>query len=128
MTASSLTPADYDRLMQANLKRVFNEREVSRRLAAIGELYAENAVLNEPDASVQGHLAISDAVTALLDSLPADFVIVAQAPASGHHGIGRMAWRIGPPDGPVAVTGMDIAHFEGDRIHSLTVFLDRAPD
>ena len=115
---------DYDRLMQANLQRVFGERDAERRLDAIRALYAEDAVLNEPHASVQGHVAIRDAVTALLASLPPDFVFTAAGPASGHHGIGRLRWRSGPAGGPVAVTGMDIAQIEDGLIRVLTVFVD----
>lgn len=120
----SEAPIDYDGLMQKNLVRVFNERDAGRRLEAIRGLYAEDAVLNEPHASAKGHAAISDAVSALLASLPAGFVFTAVGPAIGHHGIGHLHWRSGPPGGPVAVSGMDIAHFEGSRIHSLTVFLE----
>jgi hypothetical protein len=35
---------DYNRLMQANLMRVFNERDAGRRIVAIRELYADDAV------------------------------------------------------------------------------------
>jgi hypothetical protein len=121
MSARSI---DYDGLMQENLARVFGERDAGRRNEAIRELYAEDAVLNEPHASAKGHAAISEAVTALLASLPQEFVFRAVGPAVGHHNVGRLKWRSGPPDGPAAVTGMDIAHFEGGRIHSLYVFLD----
>src|ERR1700687_4383634 len=117
---------DYNRLMQANLMRVFNERDAGRRIVAIRELYAEDAVLYEPDASAKGHTAISEAVTALLSHLPPIFVFSAAGPAIGHHNIGRLRWRSGPPDGPVAVAGMDVAHFEQGRIHSLYVFLEPA--
>ncbi|MBY0504001.1 MAG: nuclear transport factor 2 family protein [Bryobacteraceae bacterium] len=122
----SQTPVDYDRLMQANLGRVFGERDATRRIQAIRELYAEDAVLNEPHASVKGHVAINEAVTALLAGLPPHFVFSSAGQAVGHHRVGRLKWRSGPPDGPVAVTGMDVAHFEGGLIHSLYVFLDPA--
>ena len=36
---------DYNRLMYANLMRVFNERDAGRRIVAIRELYADDAVL-----------------------------------------------------------------------------------
>lgn len=124
MSPLSDAPIDYDGLMQQNLVRVFNEHDAGRRLAAIRTLYAEDAALNEPHASAKGHAAISDAVGALLASLPPGFVFTAAGAAIGHHGIGRLHWRSGPPGGPVAVTGMDIAHVEGGRIHSLTVFLE----
>ena len=76
---------DYNRLMQANLTRVFNERDGGRRIVAIRELYADGAVLHEPDTSAKGHAAIFDAVTALLAHLPPNFVFTAAGPAIGHH-------------------------------------------
>ncbi|HYP13010.1 MAG TPA: nuclear transport factor 2 family protein [Bryobacteraceae bacterium] len=121
-----MTPLDYDGLMQANLARVFSERDAISRLVAIRELYAEDAVVYEPDSSATGHAAISEAVSALLAHLPPHFVFKADGPGIGHHNVGRLKWRSGPSDGPAAVTGMDVAHFEKGRIQSLYVFLDPA--
>jgi ribosomal protein L2 len=115
---------DYDGLMQANLARVFGEHNADKRMKAIRELYAEDAVLNEPHDSAKGHAAINEAVTALLASLPSGFVFSSIGPAIGHHNIGRLKWGSGPPNGPAVATGMDIAHFEGNLIHSLFVFLE----
>jgi SnoaL-like domain len=126
LTHTNGAPIDYDGLMQVNLQRVFGERDAGRRIEAIRELYAEDAVMNEPHASFKGHAAINEAVSALLASLPPSFVFRALGPAMGHHSIGHLQWSSGPQGGPVAVTGMDIAHFENGRIHSLFVFLDPA--
>ncbi|AHE54608.1 nuclear transport factor 2 family protein [Sphingomonas sanxanigenens] len=114
---------DYDRMMKANLLTVFNERDEGRRLEAVRTLYREDAVLHEPHASVRGHAAINDAVGRLLATLPADVAFVAEGPAVGHNGVGRLKWRSGP-DPDAAVTGTDVAQFEGGRILSLHVFLD----
>jgi ketosteroid isomerase-like protein len=83
---------DYDSLMQANLARVFNERDVARRMNAIAELYANDATLFEPHTSATGHDAISQVVDTLLASLPPDFVFTAIGAAVGHHGVGRLRW------------------------------------
>lgn len=115
---------DYHGLLQANLERVFSERDAGKRLEVIQRLYAPEAVLYEPQAAIAGHAAICATVTALLASLPADCVFRALGPATGHHGIGRLLWSAGPPHGPAAVTGMDIAHIENGRIRALFVFLD----
>lgn len=123
-TAKPQTPIDYDSLMHANLTRVFGERDSSRRIKAIAELYADDATLYEPDTEAKGHAAINRAVESLLSHLPPNFAFTSIGPAVGHHGIGRLRWQSGPPNGPVAVTGMDVAHFEEGRIHSLYVFLD----
>ena len=115
---------NYDGLMRANLARVFGEHNADQRIKAIRELYAEDAVLHEPHDSAKGHAAINEAVTSLLASLPTGFVFSPIGPAMGHHNMGRLKWQSGPPGGPPVVTGMDIAHFEGDLIHSLFVFLE----
>jgi hypothetical protein len=122
----SAPPLDYEGLMQANLTRVFGERDTSRRLKAIAELYAPDATLFEPDSTATGHAAISQAVATLLSSLPPNFAFTAIGPAVGHHGVGRLRWQAGPPNGPVAVTGTDVARFEAARIQTLHVFLDPA--
>jgi len=126
MSIQPKAPIDYDRLMQANLGRVFNERDAGRRIAAIRELYAEDAVLYEQDSEAKGCAAIDAAAASVLSSLPPDFTFKAIGPAIGHHGIGRLRWQAGPPNGPVAVNGMDVAHFQNGRIHSLYVFLEPA--
>ena len=121
MSAESI---GYNGVMQANLARVFGERDASRRMNAIADLYAEDATLYEPDALATGHAAISQAVDVLLSGLPPNFVFTAVGPAVGHHGMGRLRWQSGPPSGPVAVTGTDVARFEHGRIQTLHVFLD----
>jgi SnoaL-like domain len=115
---------DYDGLMRANLARVFNERDVTRRMNAIAELYANDATLFEPHALATGHDAISQAVGTLLASLPPNLLFTANGPAVGHHGVGRLRWQSGPPNSPVAVTGTDVARIERGRIQTLHVFLD----
>jgi len=130
MTGSSKPKAgaiDFDALMQANLVRVFGERDADRRRAALRELYAEDAVLYEPQAVASGWEAISAAVGSLLDGMPPGFTFSPAGQAVGHNGVGRLFWRAGPPAGPVAVTGTDVAHVEGGRIKTLHVFLDPAP-
>ena len=88
---------DYETIMQANLERVFGERDSARRIEAIRELYVEDAELHEPQQSVRGHDAISQAVTDLLAQLPPDFTFTAIRPALALNHIARLQWRAGPP-------------------------------
>ena len=116
---------DYDGRMRSNLTRVFGERDADKRIAAIRELYADDAVLYEPpNSSATGYAAISQAVEELLSHLPPNFAFTAIGPAVGHHGMGRLRWQAGPPNGPVAVTGTDVAQFAGGHIQTLHVFID----
>jgi hypothetical protein len=122
---TAATPIDYDGSMQANLTRVFGERDAGRRLLAIRALYAEDAVLNEPHAAVRGHVAINDAVSAVLAHLPPTASFQAVGKAQGHHSIGLLRWRSVSTDQAVIVTGTDVMHFQPDGlIHSAFVFLD----
>ena len=115
---------EYDGVMQANLTRVFGERDTARRITAIADIYADDAVLYEPATSATGHAAICDAVEALLSNLPPNFVFTAIGPAVGHHGLARLRWQSGPPGDPAAVTGTDVACIEDGLIRTLHVFLD----
>jgi hypothetical protein len=118
---------DYDGLMRANAVRVFSERDPARRLIAIRDLYAADAVVTEPEVVSKGEAAISDAISALLANLPPGFAFTPLGPAVGHHGVGRLPWKGGPPGGPAAVTGLDVAHFKDGRIQALYVFIDPPP-
>ncbi len=118
---------DFDALMKANLARVFGERDRGRRRAALDELYTADAKLYEPDNVFAGRDAINGAVDALIARLPPGFVFTPNGIAVGHHGLGRLTWRAGPPGGPAAVTGTDVAQVEAGRIKSLHVFLDPEP-
>lgn len=125
MSSRPASAIDYDRLMQANLASVFNERDARKSVEAIGELYHEDAVRYEPPhTAAEGHAAISEAVARLLASLPIDFAFTATGPALGHHDFGRLRWLAGPPNGPAAVNGMDVARFQDGRIRSLHVFIE----
>jgi hypothetical protein len=123
-TTGTAGAADLDALMQANIVRVFNERNPDRRRAALGELYAEDARLYDPETAATGQDAISRAVDDLHRMLPPDFVFAATGHAVGHNGAARLFWRAGPPGGTAVITGTDVAHIEDGRIKLLYVFVD----
>ena len=123
MSSRPAAATDYDRLMQANLAHVFNERDARKRMGAIGEIYAEDAVLYEPpDTAAQGHAGISQAVTLLLASLPPYFAFTATGPdlsfakMGSPPSIGRLRRQAGPPSGPVAVMLWNFVSSSKDRI------------
>ncbi|WP_035201201.1 nuclear transport factor 2 family protein [Agrobacterium tumefaciens] len=115
---------DYDGLMQGHLYRVFAERDVERRRAAIRELYAETVSVFEPGAEATGHNGLDHTVDAILSKAPPNFVFGTFGPAVGHHGIGRMRWHFGPEGAPPVVTGLDVVEIVDGKIAKLYVFLD----
>jgi hypothetical protein len=123
---AAVSALEIDDLLQANIVRVFNERDPDRRRVALRELYTEDAMLYDPENVASGQVAISEAVDKLLHRLPPDFVFISVGRAVGHNGVARLFWRAGPPAGPVAVTGTDIVHIADGRINRLYVFVDPA--
>lgn len=118
------TAIDFDGLMQANLYRVFGERHATKRIAAIRELYAEDAVVYEEGVEAVGHAGVDQVVDAVLSKAPPSFVFGTFGPAIGHHAIGRMRWHFGPVGGPPVVTGLDVVTIVNSRIKALHVFVD----
>jgi hypothetical protein len=111
-------------VLQANLERVFNERDATRRRQAIEELYAADAVLYEQQAKYSGTVAIDGAITHLLGSLPPTLVFELVAPVMQNHEMVKLLWRGHLPDGTTLVTGTDVAQVEGGRINTIHVFVD----
>lgn len=118
---------DYDGLMQAHLYRVFAERDVENRRAAIREIYTETVSVYELEAEATGHEGVDHTVEAILSKAPPSFVFGTFGPAVGHHAIGRMRWYFGPAEGPPVVSGTDVVEIADGRIAKLYVFLDPTP-
>ena len=123
-TAREAGEPDHDGLLRANLRRVFNERDAARRLAALAELFVAEPVLYEPDGVVTGRAAIAEVAGKLLDQFGPAFRFTPEGAGVGHHGLGALRWRGGPEGGPPAVTGTDVAEIVDGRIARLWVLLD----
>lgn len=122
MTDTEQEP-DYDQLLRANLERVFNERDMVKRNAALAALYVADPILYEPTAIVRGQAAISEVVAKLLQEFGPEFRFVPDGVAVGHHGVAVLHWR-SSPSGPHAVTGMDTAEVVDGKIARLWVLLN----
>jgi hypothetical protein len=120
----SATEPNYDRLLRANLERVFNERDAGRRAAALDELYVADPVMFEPTDIVAGKVAIATVAGKLLDQFGPTFRFRPIGTAVGHHGLGVLPWQAGPDGGPIAVTGADVAEVVDGRIARLWVLLN----
>lgn len=124
MSDTTTPEPDYNALLRQDLERVFNERDDTRRVAAVADLYVEEPVMYEPTGIVQGRAAIAEVAGKLLEQFGPDFRFEAEADAVGHHGFGILRWRAGPQDGPVVVTGTDAAEIVEGRISRLWVLID----
>ncbi|WP_043363519.1 nuclear transport factor 2 family protein [Belnapia sp. F-4-1] len=115
----------HDRLLRANLERVFNERDAARRADAMAELYVAEPVMYEPDKVVAGREAIAAVAGALLEGFGPGFRFTPEkGPALGHHGMAVLRWHAGPEGSPAAISGADLAEIADGRIARLWVLLD----
>lgn len=113
------------KLMEQNLALVWNETNSEKRLENLKKLYVEDCILVEFGETTKGYEAINKQVDHVITSMPAGFVFTQQKPVDINYDMGRLTWGAGPAGGSVAQLGMDVAIFEGDRIKSLHVFLEK---
>jgi hypothetical protein len=109
-------------LMSANLLTVFSERDESRRMAAMAELYAADATFSDHDGVVSGIDAISGKVHALLDRLPG-FVFSEAGPVYEVQELGSVDWNFGAVGQAPAVSGTDVVTVADGKIATLHAYL-----
>jgi hypothetical protein len=112
---------DLDTLLHRNLLGVFNERDGSRRLPLLNELYAPDARFADHDGVAVGPAAINEKIVELHARTPGfEFV-----PGSFYsvQDLATLEWSYGPAGADAVVLGTDVAVVKDDRIASLWVYL-----
>ena len=118
-----MTAADRIReLMLDNLFAVFNVRDPERRMEAIERNYTEDVTWTDPDGTTQGRHAMNDQAQRLIDRSP-DFVFSAAGPVLLSRDLGLLAFNLGVPEQPPAVSGIDVALARDGRIAVLHTLL-----
>jgi SnoaL-like protein len=109
-------------LMLENLFSVFNVRDPQRRAEAIARNYTEDVTWTDPDGATQGREALNDRAQKLLDRLPG-FVFTVAGPAYVSGNLGLLAFHMGVPEQPPAVSGIDVALVRDGQIAELHTLL-----
>ncbi len=109
-------------LMEANLLKVFNERDDDRRAKAIAAIYAADVEFADPEGVVTGHEDLNAKAKGLLEQSPG-FVFAPAGPVLVNHDLGHLAWELGPEGRPPVVRGIDVALVEDGRIKKLYTVL-----
>jgi hypothetical protein len=109
-------------LMLDNLFKVFNERDSERRSKAIAANYTDDVIWTDPDRTTKGHQAMNEQAQKLLDRMP-DFVFSAGGPVYVSRDLGLLAFNLGVPQQPPAVSGIDLALVRDGRIALLYTLL-----
>ena len=122
MTAFATGPERIRELMLDNLFAVFNVRDPERRMEAIVRNYTEDITWTEPDRTTRGREAMNERAQELLDSLPG-CVFAAAGPVYVSGDLGLLAFNMGLPEQPPAVSGIDVALVRDGRIAVLHTLL-----
>src|SRR5580765_9041998 len=122
MTASATKPERIRELLLDNLFAVFNVRDPVRRLEAIGRNYTEDVTWTDPAATTHGHEELNERASELLDGLPG-FVFAAAGPVYVSGDLGLLAFHMGIPEQPPAVSGIDVALVRDGQIAVLHTLL-----
>ncbi len=109
-------------LLPENLYRVFNETDLSKRKAAIANLWDKDEIFIDPVGVDQGHEKLNAAVTAFQHQFPGSMFRVT-SPIQENFGVGRVSWECGPP-APALEKGIDVGRMEDGKLVSLYVFID----
>ena len=115
-------PARIRELLLANLFAVFGERDRERRLQVIARIYTEDVIWTDPDGTTQGHEAMNEQAQKLLQRMP-DFAFSAAGPVHVSRDLGLLAFNLGVPEQPPAVSGIDVALVRDGRIARLYTLL-----
>ena len=112
-------------LLEASIARVWNERDDTKRLVAISDIYHGDARIYEPEKTTTGHEAISRVVAGVLADMPPGFKFEVTGPTLGHHDLATTRWHGGPP-GQIIVKGADAARMLDGKIHEHWFFFEPA--
>jgi len=122
MTTAAGTEARIRELMLENLFAVFGERDPERRLDAIARNYTEDVTWTDPDGTITGHESLNNGAQRLIDRAPS-FVFSAAGPVRVSGDLGLLAFNLGVPEQPPAVSGIDVALVRDGRIAVLHTLL-----
>jgi ketosteroid isomerase-like protein len=123
MTAPTNDRERIRELLLDNLFAVFNVRDPERRMEAIARNYTEDITWTDPDATTHGHEELNERASELLDGLPG-FVFAAAGPVHVSGDLGLLAFNMGLPEQPPAVSGIDVALVRDGQIAVLHTLLN----
>jgi len=123
-TAADATtdPGRIRELLLENLFVVFSERDPERRMEAIARNYTEDVIWSDPDRTTHGREEMNEQAQKLIDRVP-DFVFSAAGPVQVSCDLGLLAFNLGVPEQPPAVSGIDVALVRDGRIARLYTLL-----
>ncbi len=104
----------------------WNETDPEQRRALIAETWTEDAGYLDPLMAGEGRAGIDAMIAGVQARFPGHRFRRA-GEVDAHHDRVRFGWELGPDHGPALAGGLDVGVLDGDRLRSITGFLDFAP-
>jgi hypothetical protein len=105
---------------------LWNETDAARRKSLLATTWMPEATYADPLMKGVGHAEIDGLIAAVQQRFPAFRFSLFGTP-DGYGEVARFSWALGPMEGDAVVRGTDIVHRDGDKIASVTGFLDLVP-
>ena len=105
---------------------VWNEGDAVRRRALLESTWTTAATYVDPVAKGAGLAEVDTIISSVQQRFP-DFVFSLTGNADGHGEAVRFSWALGPRDGAAVIKGTDFVSRQGDKIATVTGFLDLVP-
>jgi hypothetical protein len=104
----------------------WNETDAERRRDLIARTWTEDGTFLDPLTRGEGR----DGIDAVIRGVQAQFpgmLVRRTSNIDAHNDRVRFAWELGPEGGPALAGGVDFGVIAGDRLQTITGFLDFAP-
>ena len=105
---------------------VWNESDAIRRRTLLESTWTSAATYVDPVAKGAGLAEIDNIIGSVQKRFP-EFIFSLSGNADGHGDVIRFSWALGPKDGTAVVKGTDFVERDGDKIATVTGFLDLVP-
>lgn len=104
----------------------WNEVDATRRRAMLESTWTAAATYVDPVAQGAGLAEIDNIIGSVQRRFP-ELIFSLSGNADGHANVVRFLWALGPKDGAAIVKGTDFVVRAGDKIATVTGFLDLVP-
>jgi hypothetical protein len=105
---------------------IWNESDDERRRDLIARTWTEDSTYLDPMVRGEGRGGIDAMIRGVQAQFPG-LLFRRTSEVDTHNGRVRFAWELGPQGGPALAGGVDFGVIVGDRLQTITGFLDFAP-
>src|SRR5262250_508626 len=105
---------------------IWNETDDERRRNLIARTWTEDSTYLDPLMGGEGRSGIDAMIRGVQAQFPG-LLFRRTSEVDAHNDCVRFAWELGPEGGPALAGGVDFGVIVGDRLQTITGFLDFAP-